>query len=76
MITFNEQEMSKSICETCDNYMFQPDDTYGTWCIHFKDIYNAIRNGQIVTEHKSEQIDRSIHYNLQGIVYCEGYKPK
>ena len=76
MITIDEQELNKSLCGKCTNYIFEPDDTYGTWCIYYKDIYNAIRDGKIITRHKNEPIDRSVHYKPYGIVYCEGYKPK
>jgi hypothetical protein len=70
------QLISKSLCGKCTNYIFEPNDTYGTWCIYHKDIYKAINDGKIITHHQSEPTDRSVHYNLYGIVYCEGYKPK
>jgi len=72
----NEQQMSNSLCGDCKNYIVEPEDKYGTWCICYKDIYNAIREGKIVIQDKSEPIDRSIRYNLYGLVFCEGYKPK
>ena len=76
MTTIKGQEMKKSLCGNCKNYMCEPEDTYGTWCIYYKDIYNAIREGKIIIQGKSETIDRSVHYDLNGLVYCEGYKPK
>ena len=76
MTTIDEQEISKSLCGKCTNYIFEPDDTYGTWCIYYKDIYKAMHDGKIITRHQSEPTDRSVHYNIYGIVYCEGYNPK
>lgn len=76
MTTINEREMSRSLCGTCKNYMLEPEDTYGTWCMHFKDIYQAIHEGKITLQHKSEPIDRSVRYDLYGLVFCEGYEPK
>lgn len=76
MTTINDEKMNKSICGICKNYVFEPGDSFGSWCVYYKDIYNAIREGKIIVQGNSQTIDRSVRYNLYGLVYCEGYKPK
>jgi len=76
MKTIDEREMSKSLCGKCKNYVFELEDIYGTWCMHFKDIYQAIREGKITVQYKSEPTDCSVHYDLYGLVHCEGFEPK
>lgn len=76
MTPVDDHEMSKSLCITCKNYLFEPGDTYGTWCVFYKDIYQAIRDKKIVTQQNSDSIDRSAQYDQYGVVYCEGYQPK
>jgi hypothetical protein len=76
MTTINDQEMSRSLCGKCRNYVFEPEDKFRTWCIHFKDIYQAIREGKITLQEKSGPVDRSVRYDLYGLVYCEGYEQK
>jgi hypothetical protein len=76
MTTINEHEMSKSLCGKCRNYVFEPEDKFRTWCTYFYDIYQAVREGKITLEEKSGLIDRSVRYDLYGLVYCEGFKPR
>ena len=76
MTTTNEQKQSKSLCRTCKNYILDNCDKYESWCICYKDIIQAIRDEKIIIENNREPIDRSIHYDVNGLVYCEGYTPK
>ena len=76
MTTVNEQEMSESLCGKCKNYLFVPEDKYGTWCIYYKDISKAIREEKITLDCMSDPTDRSIRYDLYGLVYCKGFEPK
>jgi hypothetical protein len=76
MIIINEREMSRSLCGNCIYYVPGPEDKYGTWCVFYKDIYMAIREGKITVQDKSEPTDRSVRYDLYGLVFCEGFKPK
>ena len=76
MITLNENKMNTSLCGNCKHYLLIPGDTFGSWCTYYKDIFKAVHNGKIVIEGVSEPIDRSLRYDLNGLVYCEGYKPK
>jgi len=74
MTTLNEQEMSRSLCRKCRNYMFEPEDKFKTWCTQFEDIYQTIREGKITLQ--DNIIDRSVRYDLYGLVLCEGFEPK
>ena len=76
MTLTTKQEMSKSLCGNCKNYLLEPDDKYGSWCVFYRDIFQAIQDEKIIVERKSGPIDRSVRYNIYGLVYCEGYKPK
>lgn len=76
MVTTNEQELSNSLCRTCKNYLLETGDTYGSWCVFHKDVFQAIRDEKIIIENKREPIDRSFRYDMNGLVYCEGYTPK
>ncbi|VVB59272.1 Uncharacterised protein [uncultured archaeon] len=76
MTTINEQKMSKSLCGKCKNYLFVPEDKYKTWCTRYTDIYREMREGKITLEYKSQPTDRSVRYDLYGLVFCEGFEPK
>jgi len=72
----NGQEICKSLCGKCKNYLFTPGDKFGTWCMCYKDVYQAIREDKITLDCKSDPKDRSVRYDLYGLVYCEGFEPK
>jgi len=54
--------------------MFEPEDKFKTWCTQFEDIYQTIREGKITLQ--DNIIDRSVRYDLYGLVLCEGFEPK